>query len=102
MLKCVLLERLAIAIDFSNPENYFLFYVILFCFVSWCVWLYLMDVFVQTSDSEQPTSIKSRLPLGKGSFDVELLELETSTLVRLTPRNISRGLKPREIFFGVT
>ena len=97
-----LLELDASILIEQTPRIIFLFEIILSVLFRG-VLLYLMDVFVQRSYLEQPTSLKSRLPLGKGlSIDVELLELEDSILVRLTPRNISRGLKPREIFFGVT
>ena len=45
---------------------------------------------MQTSDSEQPTSIKSRLPLGKGlSIDVKMCTFGEACY---------RFLKPRELF----
>ena len=59
----------------QTPRIIFLFEIILSVLFRG-VLLYLMDVFVQRSYLEQPTSLKSRLPLGKGSFDVELLELD--------------------------
>ena len=70
----------------QTPRIIFLFEIILSVLFRG-VLLYLMDVLLQRSYLEQPTSIKSRLPLAKGSLDVELLELDASILVRLTPRN---------------